>query len=127
MNPLTKVASDMMDDLLPHVSEFDAIVCGGDFHGLAIAAILSASLAKPLIAVCRRTDHGCVIQHSVCYGDIDPKMRFLYVDDFFTMGRTLATVFEYMNQTQGYLPGYPPANIVAAYEATTREYRKVNP
>lgn len=121
-SPLTQTAVDMHDDVIKHIDEFDAIVCGGDFHGLILGGLLSADTGKPLIAVCS-DHHTCTVQHSVTYGDIDPRMRFLYVDDFFTMGRTLATVFEYMNQTCKYVPDYPKANIVATYEATTREYK----
>ena len=54
----------------------------------------------------------------ITIGDVDPRMRFLYVDDFFSFGATLKHTFEYMNQSR-------PANIVATYEAVTREYTPV--
>jgi hypothetical protein len=119
--PLTAASITALADLTPHAGEFDAILCGGDYHGIALAAIVASGLDKPLMAVCQ-DEHNCCVQHTVCYGDVTPTMRWLYVDDFFGYGRTLATVFRYMNQVRQYKPDYPAANIVATYEVTPRAY-----
>jgi len=122
VTPLFAARLNAMADLAEHRDEFDAILTGGDFHGLALGAIIAAAFDKPMMSVCQQNDHGCTVQHTVCYGDVTPGMRWLYVDDFFGFGRTLSTVFTYMNQVQQHVPGYPPANIVATYEATPRKY-----
>jgi adenine/guanine phosphoribosyltransferase-like PRPP-binding protein len=121
---LSIMGDHMTQDLIPYHDSYDAIVCGTDAHALALGAILAYYTNKPLMAVCM-ADHECVIQHTVCYGGIEPSMRFLYVDDFYIMGRTLATVFQYMNTACQYIPDYPAANIVLAYEATTRTVRPI--
>lgn len=100
--------------LLDHVAEFDAIVCAGDMHGIALASIASAYLWKPLMIVCTG-NHDCVVSHIVMIGDIHPEMRFLYVDDMFAFGASKNHVFTYMNQSTH-------SNIVATYEHSTREY-----
>jgi adenine/guanine phosphoribosyltransferase-like PRPP-binding protein len=117
-SPLTHAQIDAATDLARYVNDYDAIVCAMDAHALALGSVISAYTGKPLMVVCTEL-HGCVTQHTVCYGDISPTMRFLYVDDFFTYGRTLATVFEYMNTACQYIPGHEDASIVLAYEADT--------
>lgn len=105
-------------DLIPHMSEFDAIVCAGDVHGIALAAIASAATWKPLMIICTH-DHNCVVSHIVMIGEIHPEMRFLYVDDMFSFGASLKHVMDYMHQSE-------KANVVATYEYMTREYRRVS-
>lgn len=112
------VAKDAMcADLLPHIREFDAIVSAGDFHGMALGSVAAAALWKPLMLVCAKS-HDDVVSHIVCIGDIHPEMRFLYLDDFFAFGASLAHVMAYMNQSK-------KANIVATYEYVTRDYQVI--
>jgi orotate phosphoribosyltransferase len=111
---LTAITQRAWYDLLPHEDEFDAIVCAGDMHGVAIASAIASVLERPLMIVCVR-DHACVDSHIVTIGDVDPRMRFLYVDDWFSFGASKKRTFAYMNQSA-------KARIVATYAAATREY-----
>lgn len=104
-------------DLIPHMSEFDAVVCAGDVHGVALSALAAAGTWKPLMIVCTH-DHACVVSHIVMLGEIHPEMRFLYMDDMFAFGVSLAHVMEYMNRSAH-------ANVIATYEFSTRDYRSL--
>lgn len=125
MQELTRINRNVYTDVLPHDSEFDAVVCAGDFHAVAIATLVASQADKPLIAVCMEY-HDCTVQHAVIYGTIKPGLRYLYVDDLFAFGRSLSTVFRYFRQCGDDLKGYEPAQIVATYEATSRDYRTVS-
>jgi orotate phosphoribosyltransferase len=118
MTPLAELVGNAYDDLSPHWGEFDAIVTAGDFHGVAMGAVIAALLNKPLMLVCR--DPRNTVSLIVPIGDIDfRKMRFLYVDDAFTFGKSLREVFDYMNSCGERAP------IAATYEVTTREYKEI--
>ena len=115
--------SAMMRVLMEHMTEFDAIVTAGDFHGVALASIAAAWLWKPLLVICHGsthedTDHSCSVSHMVMFGEIHPEMRFLYLDDMFTFGKSWKHVRDYMNQSED-------APIVARYEHLKREYSLV--
>jgi hypothetical protein len=102
--------------LKEHASEFDAIVCGFDVHGLALGTLVAAELDMPLLIVCR--DHaGCSISHIVCIGNVDPDTRFCYVDDWAKFGATWSTVASYMCQSE-------TPNIVATFMATKEKYTR---
>jgi orotate phosphoribosyltransferase len=117
-NPLTELIGRAWKDLEPHKGEFDAIVCAGDFHGMAMGAVIAAEFDVPLMLVCR--DPRNTVSLIVPIGDIDFRaMRFLYVDDAFTFGKSLREVFDYMNSSGDRAP------VIATYEVTTRKYRKV--
>lgn len=102
-------------DLVHHTSEWDAIVCGGDHHAIALGMTVAAATDKPLMIVCQDS-HECVMSHITVIGDVTPTMRFLYVDDFYSFGATKAKTYSYFDQSE-------KANVVACYQATTREYR----
>lgn len=104
----------MCVDLWPHITEFDGIVTAGDFHGVALGSLVSASLGKPLMIVCAQP-HGEVVSHIVTIGDVHPDMRWLYVDDFCAFGASWAYV-------SGYLSLSEPANVVARYQYLKRQY-----
>lgn len=116
-NALTRTKDCMVSDLMPHVTDFDAIVCAGDFHGVTLAAIAAAFMGKPLVIVCTH-DHTDVVSHIEVIGEFDPRMRLLYVDDFFALGASLRRTLDYLNQSK-------PANVVATYEAQIRDYQAV--
>jgi phosphoribosylpyrophosphate synthetase len=120
MPGLTKITNNAFDDIVGHGhrDEFDAIVCAGDMHGVAIASAIAAQIDKPLMIVCTQ-QHDCCVSHIVMIGEVSPTMRFLYVDDMFAFGASLKHAFGYMNQSA-------PAKIVATYEAMTRTYAKVD-
>ena len=119
-NPkLREIREKACADLQEHEGEFDAIVCAGDMHGAAIGAVIAAELNLPLMIVCAKP-HDDVISHIVTIGVVDPRMRFLYVDDFMPFGASWNytsknAMIQYMNQSR-------PANIVATYQAATGEY-----
>lgn len=110
-------AIQVIDDLLLHASEFDAIIVAGDHHGIAIGAIIAAMLEKPLLIVCL-SDHACVVSHITAIGECLPDMRYLYCDDYDLFGASRAKTFAYMNQS-----GKAP--IVATYMATQRKYEVI--
>lgn len=114
--PLAGLLKQAIEDLADHLEEFDAIVCAGDFHGLALGAVIAAILDKPYMMVCR-DQHIPTQSLIVTIGDCGPKMRYLYVDDWFWGGATLRRVFDYMNQSA-------TSPIVATYECTTRTYKE---
>lgn len=115
--PLTQAMQDAWWDLNPHIDDFDAIVCAGDFHGVALSAAIAGFLHKPLMIICR--DPRNTVSLIVPIGEVDFRdSRFLYVDDAFTFGRSLAEVFAYMDSSG------TPAPVVATYEVTTREYKE---
>lgn len=117
MPTLTAYHRNIVDDLSAHTPEFDAIVVGGDMHAVAIGAVAAAALGKSLMTVCT-CQHDCVVSHIVTIGDVDPRMRFLYMDDFYSFGATKRSTFDYMRQSD-------TPNIVATYQAITRDYVKV--
>jgi orotate phosphoribosyltransferase len=114
---LTEITRQAETDIVKHNDEFDAIVCAGDMHGVAIASGIATLMGKPLMIVCTQA-HDCCVSHIVMIGDALPTMRFLYVDDMFAFGHSLKHVFDYMNQSA-------PCAITATYEASTRTYAKV--
>lgn len=105
-------------DLIPRMGEFDAIVCAGDVHGIALASIAAAATWRPLMIICTH-DHNCVVSHIVMFGEIHPEMNFLYMDDMFSFGASRKHVFDYMGQSG-------KCNIVATYEYLTREYKRID-
>lgn len=117
------VAKDaMLADLIPHMHEFDAVACAGDFHGVALASLVAAGLYMPLVIVCQphhdvqpTETHQCVVSHIVMIGEFHPAMRVLYVDDMFSWGKSLKHVRDYVDQSE-------QANLVATYEYLTRKY-----
>jgi orotate phosphoribosyltransferase len=116
-NPLTQVWDNAVQDLRQHRGKFDAIVCAGDFHGVALSAVIASMLDKPLMIICR--DPRNTVSLIVPVGDVDfHRDRFLYVDDAFTFGKSLREVFDYMDSSG------TPAPVVATYEVTTREYKE---
>jgi orotate phosphoribosyltransferase-like protein len=118
MNPLTEMVAGVCEDLEPHAGEFDAIVCAGDFHGVALAAVIASVFDKPLMMICRdpRNTQSLIVP----IGDLDfHRMRYLYVDDAFTFGKSLRNVFDYVNSCG------EPAPITATYEVNTRKYKEV--
>jgi orotate phosphoribosyltransferase-like protein len=117
VTPLAELIGDACDDLRSHWDEFDAVVCAGDFHGVAMAAVVAAVLDKPLMIVCR--DPRNTVSLIVPVGALDfHRMRYLYVDDAFTFGESLAKVFAYLDSSG------TPAPVVATYEVTTRTYAR---
>ena len=72
--------------------EFDAFACTG-VSGLAMASILADKLDKELIVVRKRSDDS----HSV--GNVEgpettKKLRYLFVDDFVSSGKTFRSVLD---------------------------------
>lgn len=129
--PLTDTQGQAYVDLVRHKDEFDAVVCGGDHHGIAMAAVIAAQFGKPLMIVCMER-HRCVVSHITCIGETLPSHRLLYVDDWFSMGatkrhvlsrlrrrRALTRVFRYFAQSG------EPVPVVATYAAVTREYKEI--
>lgn len=115
--PLREAAYNAAKDLYRYRDDFDVIVTAGDFHGVALSAVIAAGLNKPLMIVCR--DPRNTISLIVPIGDVDfHRSRFLYVDDAFTFGNSLAAVFAYLDSSG------TPAPVVATYEVTTREYKE---
>jgi orotate phosphoribosyltransferase len=115
---LREIALDAMAELEPRLGDFDAIVCAGDMHGLALGAAISAFAGKPLMMVCRdpRTFTVSLIN---TFGDCKPRgQRYLYVDDWFTFGKTLREVFDYLDSSG------EPAPVVATYEVNTRTWKE---
>ncbi len=132
LNQLSEIVQNAADDLKPHLPGFDAIVCAGDMHGVAIAAGIAARINKPLMIVCTK-NHKCCVSHIVMIGDITPGMRFLYVDDMFAFGASKRHVFDYSKRAAKrrsrvfrYMTQSAPCTIVGTYEAMTRTYAKVN-
>jgi adenine/guanine phosphoribosyltransferase-like PRPP-binding protein len=109
---LSVLKDQMVTDLAAHITEFDAVVCVNDPHGIALASVVAAALYKPLMIVCTHS-HECRTSDIVCIGDTHPGMRFVYVDDFCAFGASWAVAREYFNQSA-------TANVVAVYEAARR-------
>jgi orotate phosphoribosyltransferase len=114
---LTEIVQRAWEDLTPRTGEFDAIVCAGDMHGTPIAGAIASVLEKPLMIVCTGS-HDCCVSHIVTIGDVDPDMRFLYVDDFFKFGASRKHTLGYMNQSE-----HSP--VVAAYAVAKRKYERI--
>lgn len=122
---LKDIVQRAMNDLAEHDGEFDAIVAAGDMHGMALGAALAAATGKPYMMVCRNP-HNFTVSLINTFGDCKPRgQRYLYVDDWFTFGRTLREVFDYLDSSG------EPAPIVATYEVNTRTWKEtgrvVNP
>ncbi len=115
---LGQTVQDAIEDILPHVSEFDAVLVGGDMHAVAIGASLAVALGKPLTMVCSRK-HACVVEHAVIFDDVRATDRYLYLDDLFRLGETKRFVFAKVNAMAH------PEGIVATYEACFRSYKTV--
>jgi DNA-binding transcriptional LysR family regulator len=127
---LSGYAAAMQADLLPHAGEFDAVIVGGDHHGIALGSVAASVLGLPLMIVCPR-GHGCVISHITAIGECRPDHRYLYVDDWFWGGASRKRafgfmgrfgrrrIFRYMNQS-----AHTP--IVATYAATQRKYERIS-
>lgn len=126
--PLATTRTEAYFDLLAHKEEFDAVVCGGDHHGIAVAAVIAAMLNKPLMIVCM-SRHNCVVSHITCIGETLPSHRLLYVDDWFSMGATKRFVHRALRRKHHpfryFAQSGEPVPIVATYAATTREYREI--
>lgn len=116
---LTAAKEAMTCDLTPHAHEFDAIVCAGDFHGVALAAVAAAKLSKTLVIVCKQA-HGDSAPQVKALGEFRPEMRLLYVDDFFCLGASWRHVADWLAR-------YGQATVVATYAAQVRDYRQVAP
>lgn len=115
---LSTIAARAMQDLFPHRDEFDAIVCGGDRHGMVLGAAIAAYMGKPL-AIIWRSPVSWTISDITCFGDVLPRgQRLLYVDDWFTLGRTKAEVFAYLDSCGEQAP------VVATYEVNTRRWEE---
>jgi hypothetical protein len=115
--PLKIAQLNALEDLAPHWDEFDAVVAAGDFHGMSLGAVISAALDKPFMMICR--DPRNTVSLIVPIGDIDfHASRFLYTDDAFTFGKSLAEVFAYMDSSG------TPAPVVATYEVNTRTWKE---
>lgn len=107
----------MTRDLMPHVKDFDAVACAGDFHGVALAAIAAAHLGKPLVIVCQRP-HGDATPQVRSLGSFTPGQRLLYVDDFFCLGASWSHFSAWAQQ-------HVPGSVVATYAAQVREYKSL--
>ncbi len=117
-NPLTEAGANAVLDLREHQEEFDAIVVAGDFHGVALGAVIAALLDKPLMIVCRAVSMPTQ-SLIVPIGDLDfRRMRYVYVDDAFTFGNSLKRVFDYLDSCG------EPAPVVATYETSTRTWKE---
>lgn len=113
---LTVVKEAMTGDLLGHEREWDAVICANDFHGVALAAVAAAKLAKPLVVVGTTPHDGSPPQVLVLGGQLHPGMRFLYVDDFFCLGASWRHV-------TGWLAARFRGIITATYAAQVRDYQ----
>ena len=114
---LREIKDKAWADLRVHEREFDAIVCAGDFHGVAISAAIAADFGVPLMMICR--DKQIPTQSLiVCIGDCAPDLRYLYVDDFFQFGHSLRAVFDYLDSSGNRAP------VVATYEAITGTWKE---
>lgn len=111
------ITAQVIDDLTPHVGEWDSVVVAGDMHGVAIGAVIAAEFGLPLMIVCTG-DHECVTSHIVTIGKCQPTGRYLYADDWFSFGASMRRTFAYMSQSEH-------APIVATYAATTRKYTEI--
>jgi phosphoribosylpyrophosphate synthetase len=124
---LNEIMLRAYDDLQPHAGEFDAVVCAGDMHGAPIAGAVAAMLNKPLMIVCTER-HRCCVSHIVTIGDCRPEHRYLYVDDWFSHGASLAHTLRVLKRSRRrmfrYLNQSAPANVTATYAATLREYKE---
>jgi orotate phosphoribosyltransferase-like protein len=119
MSNLRDYSNNVVNDLFlaQKSADFDAVVVGGDHHAIALGSLVANIMDKPLMIVCI-ADHECVDAHITCIGDVDPRMRFLYVDDFYSFGATKKRTFDYMNSSE-------EANIVATYSVIKREYERI--
>lgn len=114
-----QVITDALADLEKHRAEFDAIVCGGDMHGAPMGGTLGYLLDVPVL-ICCGANHECVVQHSVVLdasgSEITEQTRFVYVDDFCLLGRTLPHTLALCRDR----------HIVARYQASFRHYQPRN-
>jgi phosphoribosylpyrophosphate synthetase len=124
---LNEIAGRALTDLIPHRDEFDAIVCAGDMHGAPIAGAIASWLNKPLMIVCEER-HRCCVSHITTIGECRPEHRYLYVDDWFSHGASLAHTLRVLKRSRRrmfrYLNQSAPANVVATYAAVPREYKE---
>lgn len=117
---LTQAKTAMINDLLPHAHKVDAVICAGDFHGVALAAVAAARLCKPLGIVCA-SPHGTVASPLLAIGELPPRARLLYVDDFFCLGASLRHVLDWLARSGD---GY---ELAATYAAQERSYQQLTP
>ncbi len=126
--PLSDTAENAANDLARYAETFDAIVCGGDHHGIAVAAVIASRLNKPLMIVCM-SRHNCVVSHITCIGECLPSHRLLYVDDWFSMGATKRFVHRALRRRNHpfryFAQSGEPVPVVATYAATTRTFKEI--
>ena len=109
-------AKQIFTDLKPHADagEFNAIICGLDFHASVIGGIAAAALEMPLLVVSAHSAE--TISLMVPVGQIDPTtQKFLYIDDFFALGDTKDYVFTHKGD----------ATISATYQAQFAKYEVI--
>ena len=112
LNDLDPTVRDAVEDLRPHVGEFDTLVAQG-MSGVVVAAPLALLLKKKLSIVRKANDNS----HQQ-YGELDederpacdyvigldsigPGKRVLFVDDFVGMGRTRRRVLDVVTSAGG--------------------------
>lgn len=94
--------------------EFNAIICGLDFHASVIGGIAAATLDMPLLVVSAHSAE--TISLMVPVGQLNPATdKYLYIDDFFCLGDTKDYVFAHKGN----------ANITATYEAQLAKYERI--
>ena len=109
-------AEQIARDLKPHADagEFNAIICGLDFHASVIGGIAAATLDMPLLVVSAHSAE--TISLMVPVGDINPITdKYLYIDDFFALGETKDYVFAHKGN----------ATISATYQAQFAQYERI--
>ena len=111
-----EICDRALEDLLPHKDEFDAVVVVSDAHAITFGAVVAAALDKPMLIICTKP-HEQFVSQIVPVGVFHPRMRVLYVDDWFEFGASLRHALEYMFQSKA-------PNLVATYEAVEREYKQ---
>jgi orotate phosphoribosyltransferase len=114
---LREIRDKAWADLRVHERDFDAIVCAGDFHGVAVSAAIASDFGVPLMMICRAPNLPTQ-SLIVTIGECTPDLRYLYIDDFFTFGHSLRSVFDYIDSSG------TPAPVVATYEVNTGKWEE---
>lgn len=119
LNPLIDIVNNAVADLaIPHGDDkFNAVLCAGDMHGIAIASAVAMRLNLPLLVACSH-QHDCVVQHSVTFGDIPMNAKFCYIDDFFMAGGSIRHAVSMVDRLS-------QARITYCYEASFRRSREL--
>lgn len=114
LDDLAETVDRAVQDIKPHLSDFDSIVVTG-MSGVIVGVPVSLALGVPLVVLRKVSDDTHAFQRTINEGRLGE--RALFLDDFISGGTTRTRVKQFVT-AQG-------ATLVADYLYRDREYHQV--